>query len=210
MTNRFPQPITPIARALVGLVLLLLVPLVLAQPVMQSKELRITYLRPGVDLRDYTQFVLKPLDLEDTRIIPPAWVENPDPRIWKLSDANRRFLKNAYRDAMTRGLEESGEFNVVDKPFRGSLELEVKLVSLSPYAPPSDKVKTRGFGELAFEASLRDARSGELIALFEGVQQVGQDYQENTEFNQGHNFAQHFYQWGRSVSERMTAIHEIQ
>lgn len=177
---------------------------------MQSEELRITYIRPGVDLRSYTQFLLKPLNLEDTRITPPPWVDNPDPRRWQLSERNRKFLKTAYQQAMTAGLERSGEFNVVEKPFRGSLELEIKLISLTPYARSGEEVKTKGYGELTFEAALRDARSGELLAMFEGAQQVGEDYQENTEFNQGHNFAEHFRQWGRDVSERMTAVHQIE
>lgn len=177
---------------------------------MQSDELRITYLRDGVDLSKYTQFVLKPLNLDGTRIIPPPWIEDADPRTWQLGDRNRRFLKTAYQLAMTAGLEKSGEFNVVEKPFRGSLELEVKLISLTPYARAGESVKTKGFGELAFEAAMRDARTGELLALFEGTQQVGEDYQENTEFNQGHNFAEHFRQWGRDVSERMTTIHELE
>lgn len=209
----FVVPLSRHLARLLGLSLLLFAyPGVADTPLsaLRSEELGVTYLRPGADLRDYTQFVLKPLNLENTRIIPPAWVDNPDPRQWELSDQNRQFLKRAYQKAMTVGLEESGEFNVVEKPFRGSLELEVKLISLSPYAPRGDKVKTRGFGELTFEASLRDARTGELLALFEGSQQVGEDYQENTEFNQGHNFAAHFHEWGKNVSERMTAIHEIQ
>lgn len=138
-----------------------------------------------MDLRSYTQFLLKPLNLEDTRIIPPPWVENPDPRKWQLSERNRQFLKAAYRQVMTEGLERSGEFNVVEKAFRGSLELEVKLISLTPYARSGEDVKTKGYGELTFEAALRDARSGELLAMFEGAQQVGEDYQENTVFESG-------------------------
>ncbi|MEX1033942.1 MAG: DUF3313 family protein [Cellvibrionaceae bacterium] len=211
----FSPVFASVGRSVIALCVICVAQLSMAQlssaPQMQSEELRITYIRPDVDLRDYNQFVLKSLDLEDTRIIPPPWAEgeDADPRTWQLSDGNREFLKAAFQSAMGSGLEESGEFNVVDQAFRGSLQLEIKLVSLAPYARRGEQVTTKGYGELAFEAALRDARSGELLALFEGTQQVGKEYQENTDFNKGHNFASLFRQWGRNVSERMSAVHEM-
>ena len=173
-----------------------------------SSEFRATFVRQGVDFKYYNQFILKTLNVEHTRLIPPPWVENPDPRKWQLSDTNKDFLRGAYRQAMKIGLEESGEFIVVSKPARGVLELEISLVSLAPYARQGEKVTTQGYGGLTFEAALRDARSGELLALYEGTQKVGEDYNENTEFNKASNLTQHFTDWGRRVSARMAAAHE--
>ncbi len=179
-----------------------------AQESDQPADLKVTFLREGVDFKYYNQFILKTLNVEHTRLIPPPWVENADPRKWRLSDTNKDFLRSAYRQAMKRGLEESKEFTVVNTPTRGTLELEVFLVSLAPYARQGEKVTTKGYGELTFEAALRDARTGELLAHYEGTQKVGEDYQENTEFNKASNLAQHFVSWGRRVSTRMTAAHE--
>lgn len=179
-----------------------------AQQVAEAPELRVTFIREGVDFKYYNQFILKTLEVGQTRLIPPPWVENPDPRQWQLSDANKDFLRAAYRDSMKTGLEESGEFKVVNEPRRGTLELEISLISLSPYAAQGEAVKTKGYGELSFEAALRDAYSGELLLLYEGTQKVGEDYQENTLFNKGHNLSIHFANWGRRVSARLSAVHK--
>jgi hypothetical protein len=174
----------------------------------ESPEIKVTFIRQGVDFKYYNQFILKTLDVEHTRLIPPPWVENPDPKKWQLSDSNKDFLRSAYRQAMKLGLEESKEFTVVTTPVRGTLELEISLVSLAPYARQGEKVTTRGYGSLSFEAALRDARTGELLALYEGTQKVGEDYQENTDFNKASNLTQHFASWGRRVSARLAAAHE--
>ncbi|WP_460224799.1 DUF3313 family protein [Aurantivibrio infirmus] len=176
-----------------------------AQVAPNTDELKTTYLKPNINLRQYDQFIIRPLDLSDTRIVPPAWVDNPDPRQWVLSESNREFLKVAFRAAMRVGLEEGGKFNVVRNATNGTLQLEIKIVSLSPYAPRDKNLTTKGYGELSFEAQLRDAQTGDLLAMYEGVQQVGDQYQENTEFNQANSFAEQFRQWGRNVSTRLEA-----
>lgn len=197
------QP-TKIVLALLSLFFISIPPLLAQEP----PELAVTYVKQDVDFKYYNQFVLKTLNVDNTRLIPPPWVESADAKKWQLSDGNKDFLRSAYRDAMKKGLEESGEFKVVSKPIRGTLELGITLVSLAPYAQQGERVTTRGYGTLSFEAALRDARTGELLALYEGVQKVGQDYQENTDFNKASNLIQHFTSWGRRVSGRMTAAHE--
>lgn len=177
----------------------------LAQVAPKTEELNTTYLRPNIDLRKYDQFLIKPLDLSDTRIIPPAWVEDPDPRQWVMSESNREFLKVSFRAAMKSGLEESGKFNVVRNVTGRTLQLELSIISLSPYAPRDKNIKTKGFGELSFEAQMRDAKTGDLLALYEGTQEVGDHYQENTEFNQANSFTEQFKQWGKNVSARLEA-----
>lgn len=180
-----------------------------AQPAGEPADFKVTFIRQGVDFKYYNQFVLKTLNVEHTRLMPPSWIDNPDEaRKWQLSDTNKDFLRSAYRQSMKAGLEESGDFGVVNKPVRGTLELEISLVSLAPYARQGQKVTTKGYGELSFEAALRDARTGELLALYEGTQKVGEDYQENTDFNKASNLAQHFVGWGRRVSNRLIAAHE--
>ncbi len=175
----------------------------------KSTDLKTTYLRPQTDLRKYNNFIIKPLNLSHTRIVPPPWKEGEDAHKWVLSDFNAQFLRSTYFTEFKLGLEEGGKFNVVQNPTPGTLELEISLISLLPFAEAGEKVLTKGYGELSFEASLRDANTGELLALFEGVQQVGEDFQENTVFNKGHNFAVHFHNWGQNVSRRMAAIHEM-
>ena len=61
-----------------------------------------------------------------------------------------------------------------------------------------------GTGSLTFEAYVRDARTAELLAIFSGTQAVGKEYQENTAFNRVAGVTEHFRNWGRNVSRRLS------
>lgn len=174
----------------------------------QTDNLKVTYIKPGVSFKEYNQFILNTLDLRDTRLLPPPWKEDDDPRDWKLSEQNQNFLRVAYATAVREGIEASGQYNVVKNPTPGTLRLELRLISLQPWAAKGEQVTTKGYGLLSFEAHVRDARTSELLAVYEGTQQVGQDYQENTDFNKASNLAQHFNRWGHDISNMLTAAHQ--
>ena len=53
--------------------------------------------------------------------------------------------------------------------------------------------------------SILIATAGLLLAVFSGTQAVGKDYQENTDFNRAAGVTEHFKNWGRNVSKRLTA-----
>jgi hypothetical protein len=169
----------------------------------QTENLTVVFSKPDASLGQYEQFLLLPLNLGGTRLIPPPWVENPDPREWELTEDNREFLTAAYASAVREGIEAGGEFKVVSEPAPGTLQLEVRLISLTPWAARGEEVETRGSGTLTFEAQVRDAQTAELLAIYEGTQQVGQDYQENTDFNKRTDVTEHFTNWGRNISRRL-------
>lgn len=171
----------------------------------QSEDLTVVYAKPGVDLSHYRQILVKPLNLLDTRLVPPPWVENPDPKLWTLTRENQAFLRDAFASSMREGIEESRRFTVTTEAAPEALQLEVHLVSLTPWAARGEEVETLGSGQLTFEAYLRDAQTADLLALFKGTQQVGKDYQENTEFNKASSLTEHFTNWGRNVSRRLTS-----
>lgn len=161
------------------------------------------YSKPGVSFSQYQQVLLLPLNLSDTRLVPPPWVENPDPRDWTLTKRNRDFLTSAFASAVREGIEAGGQFRVVTEPTPGTLQIEVHLISLTPWAARNERAETLGSGTLTFEAHVRDARTAELLQVYQGTQQVGQDYQENTAFNKASGLTDHFTNWGRNVSRRL-------
>jgi hypothetical protein len=162
------------------------------------------YAKPGVNLRPYQQFRLLPLEVSDTRIVPPPWVENPNPREWELTRQNRNVLASTYAAAVRTGIESEGKFKVVTEPTPGTLEIEMRIVSLTPWASRAEAdAQTLGSGTLTFEAHVRDAPTGELLAVYQGTQQVGQDYQENTAYNKVSGLTEHFTNWGRNISRRL-------
>ena len=170
----------------------------------QTETLVVAYSKQGLDLTQYQQFHLLPLNLTGTRIVPPPWVENPDPHEWGLTQENKDFLVSAYASSVRAGIGETGQFKVVDEPAAGTLQLEVRLMSLTPWASRLEKdVETLGSGTLTFEAYVRDARTGELLTIYQGTQLVGKDYQENTALNKQAGLTEHFTNWGRNISRRL-------
>ena len=166
--------------------------------------LTVTYTKPGVDLSAYKEFRLLPLNVSDTRVIPPAWVENADPHEWELTRENTEFLVTTFARAVRDGIESGGKYKVVNDAGPATLQLEVRLISLTPWASRDERdATTLGSGTLTFEAHVRDARTAELLVAFQGTQPVGQDYQENTELNKASNLTEHFTNWGRNISQRL-------
>jgi hypothetical protein len=166
--------------------------------------LTVTYTKPGVDVAAYKEFRLLPLNVSDTRVIPPAWVENADPHEWDLTRENTEFLVTTFAQAVREGIESGGKYKVVNDAGPATLQLEVRLISLTPWASREERdATTLGSGTLTFEAHVRDARTAELLVAYQGTQPVGQDYQENTELNKASNLKEHFTTWGRNISQRL-------
>ena len=166
--------------------------------------LTVTYTKPGVDMAAYREFRLLPLNVSDTRVIPPAWVENADPHEWALTRENTEFLVTTFAQAVREGIESGGRYKVVNDAGPATLQLEVRLISLTPWASREERdATTLGSGTLTFEAHVRDARTAELLVAYQGTQPVGQDYQENTELNKASNLKEHFTTWGRNISQRL-------
>jgi hypothetical protein len=166
--------------------------------------LTVTYTKPGVDVAAYKEFRLLPLNVSDTRVIPPAWVENADPHEWNLTRENTEFLVTTFARAVREGIESGGKYKVVNDAGPATLQLEVRLISLTPWASREERdATTLGSGTLTFDAHVRDARTAELLVAYQGTQPVGQDYQENTELNKASNLTEHFTTWGRNISQRL-------
>ena len=201
-SNRFAM-----LRAVCAAILLTAATAVWAQP---ADTLAITYMKQGVSLRQYKQLLIKPLNLEDTRLIPPPWVENPDPKVWTLSRQNQQFLRDTFASAVREGIASEGKFTVVKEPTPGTLQVDIHLISLTPWASQGEKVETLGSGTLTFETHVRDAKTAELLAVYQGTQQVGKNYQENTPANKMTDIKEHFTMWGRNISKRLAAAQAAQ
>ena len=172
----------------------------------QTDTLTASYTKPGVNLKQYKQFLIKPLNLEDTRLIPPPWVEKPDPKVWHLTRQNQQFLRDTFASAVREGIASEGKFTVVKEPTPGTLQIDIHLMSLTPWAANDEKgVETLGSGTMTFEAHVRDAKTAELLAVYQGTQQVGKNYQENTPANKMTDLKEHFTTWGKSISKRLAA-----
>jgi hypothetical protein len=66
---------------------------------------------------------------------------------------------------------------------------------------------TRGSGEMTIHVETRDAQTGDLLGIYEGPQEVGKDYQKNTDFTKQANVKMLFDSWGRRLRLALDADH---
>ena len=170
-----------------------------------SKALNQVYEKDGFDIGRYNQVMIDTLGVADARVIPPPWVEGKDrnPKRWQLNSKDIQWLKDNYRAAMKEQIETIGGYPVVTEPSSDALILDVKIVSLTPYAQRSEDVITRGSGEMTIQAELRDSMTGELLAIYEGDQDVGSEYQQNARMNKEHDANKLFSAWGEKLRRMM-------
>ena len=165
---------------------------------MAETAVEVSIVLPGIDYGKYDKFLIRPLEVSDTRIIPPPWAEGAEarPRAWDISDKNEAFLMEQYHSAMKKQLEEIGGYVLVTEPEEGTLAVEVEIISLTPWASRDEQVITKGSGEITFHAEVRDAMTRQILVIYEGDTPVGEDYQENTEFTVKQNVDALFETWG--------------
>jgi hypothetical protein len=174
------------------------------------RDLTPYYEKEGINLADYSSILIDTLGLDDARIVRPPWYEGEEknPKKWTLSKSDIKWLRQSYRDTMTKEIAGNDGFPVVEEPGEGVLILDIEIIYLMPYAERGEKVTTRGFGEMLVQAQFRDGMTGELLAVYEGKQDVGTEYQENTRLNNENRLLDLFRYWGKRVRGLMDRAHE--
>jgi hypothetical protein len=173
------------------------------------RDLTPYYEKEGVNLADYHSILIDTLGLDHARIVQPPWYDGDEknPKKWTLSNADMKWLRQSYRETMTAEIAGNNGVPVVAEPGEGVLILGIEVVYLMPYAERGEKVTTRGFGEMLVQAQFRDGMTGELLAIFEGKQNVGSEYQQNTRLNNENRLQDLFKYWGQRVRGLMDQAH---
>jgi hypothetical protein len=190
------------SKLLFGLLVLVNTALPFNTAVAQS-EVDVSIVRPDWDYGKYQSFLIQPLKITNTLLVPPPWVEGKDgkPRPWNISKKNAAFLQDQYHGAMKKQLEELGGYTLVEEPASTVIAVEIEMISLTPYAQPKDKVITKGSGEMTFRAEVRDSMTREILVIYEGNTPVGKEYNENTQFTIDQNVNELFQEWGEFLRQ---------
>jgi len=171
-----------------------------------NKPLKVEYERPGTDFAQYRSLLINDLDVSNTKIVPPPWKAD-QPFKWEVSEKNIKALQAAFHESMRDQISTNNGYPIVAEPGPGVMEISVRIVSFMPYADRKENVTTRGSGEMRIHAELRDAQSEELLAIYEGSQEVGQDYRPNSDFTRQENLKGLFDYWGRRIRKSMDEGH---
>ncbi len=163
-----------------------------------AAPLNVQYERPGVDYSQYDKLIINDIDVDNTKIIPPPWTEGQTFR-WEISERNVGALQKEFHESMRDQISGNGGYDIVNQPGEGVMELTLTIVSFMPYAERKEKVITKGSGEMQINVEVRDAKTGVLLSIYEGPQEVGKEYNENTDFSRQQNLKMLFDSWGRRV-----------
>jgi hypothetical protein len=171
-----------------------------AVDVSEIDQLEPYYQKPGLDLSAYSKVLVAPLDLSTTFVVPPPWV-TPAARAtqrWALTAEDKKWLRESYQKSVRSEIGQS--FEIVEEPGEGVLIFRIELVSIMPFARKGEDVQTQGFGILVAQAQLRDGSNGDLLAIYEGPQRIGNEYQQNTRLNSEKSLKHVFEIWGARVN----------
>jgi hypothetical protein len=168
-----------------------------------------TWVREGVDWSQYGKFLVKPLDLSDTRVVKPPYAQD-DPSEWTIRVEDVAAVQAIYSDVMKVVLEGNGGYPVVDAAGKDVLEVDVEILTIMPWLKPGGdaalegyEVKTLGSGELTARVTVRDSLTRELLLLIEGDTAVGEQYKEFTRENNASNIEAMFRRFAGNLRASM-------
>jgi hypothetical protein len=166
------------------------------------------WVKDGVDWGQFSKFIVKPLNMEDVRLIPPPWAENPAD--WELNMENADVIQAIYRDVMKAELG----YPVVYAPGRDVLELNVEILSITPWLRPNEggsmvgeQAMTMGTGTMSASVEIRDSVTRELLLMRTGETAIGEQYKEFTRENNLANIEQMFTNFARKLRAAMDEVH---
>lgn len=172
-----------------------------------------TWVKDGVDWAQYLKFNVKPLNIDNVKVIKPPYAED-DPSDWSLEIEDLETMQAVFRDIMSDVLEGNNGYQLVYTDGRDVLEVEVEILSIMPWLKPGagsemggHQVKTLGSGEITARVELRDSRSRELLLLLEGEKAIGEKYKEFTEENNINNVKSMFTRFATRLRNSMDKVH---
>lgn len=193
-------------RLLIGLLALMFSSAALAQ-------LEPTWVKEGVNWQQYSKFLVKPLNVDDVKVIRPPWAQD-DPREWTIDIQDLEAMQAIFRDVMREVLSGNGGYPLVYADGKDVLEVEVELLSIMPWLRPGGdeelegfEVKTLGSGEITGRVELRDSTTRELLLLIEGDKAVGEKYAQFTQENNISNVQSMFARFATRLRNSMDRVH---
>ena len=191
-----------------GTLLIALLSAVFSTSALADEAATAGWVKEGVNWGQYSKFIVKPLNIDDVRLIPPPWAENPAE--WELNLQSADVVQSIYRDVMKAELG----YPIVYAPGRDVLELNVEILSITPWLRPNqggsmagEQAMTMGSGEMNASVEIRDSQTRELLLMRAGDTAIGEQYNEFTRENNLSNIEQMFTNFARKLRTAMDKVH---
>jgi len=196
-----------------GKLLVVLVAMMFSTTSFADTQIEPTWVKDGVNWAQYTKFLVKPLNIDDVKVVKPPWAQD-DTSEWKLDIQDLQAIQAIFRDVMKGTLEGNGGWPLVYSDGQDVLEVEVKLLNIMPWLKPGGdeslegyEVKTLGSGEITARVELRVSTTRELLLLIEGDKAVGEKYKEFTVDNNISNVSSMFTRFATRLRNSMDRVH---
>jgi len=176
-------------------------------------QLEATWVKEGVDWEQYSKFLVKPLNIDDVKVVKPPYAED-DPSEWTLDIQDLEGMQALFRDVMKDVLAGNNGYPLVYSDGKDVLEVEVEILNIMPWLKPGSgseidghQVKTLGSGEITARVELRDSRTRELLFLIEGDKAIGEKYKSFTTKNNISNVQYMFTRFATRLRNSMDKVH---
>ena len=178
-----------------------------------DKVIEPTWVKEGVNWSQYTKFMVKPLNIDDVKVVKPPYAED-DTSEWTLEIQDLEAMQAMFRDTMKSTLEGNGGWPLVYAEGKDVLEVEVEILNIMPWIKPGGdenlegfEVKTLGSGEITARVEMRDSRTRELLLLIEGDKAVGEKYKDYSTENNVKNVVNMFTRFATRLRNSMDRVH---
>jgi hypothetical protein len=176
-------------------------------------QLQPTWVKDGVDWSQYSKFLVKPLNIDDVKVVKPPYAQD-DPSEWTIDIQDLESMQAIFRDVMKDVLEGNDGWPLVYADGNDVLEVEVEILNIMPWLKPGGdesleglEVTTLGSGEITGRVELRDSTTRELLLLIEGDKAVGEKYKEFTRDNNVSNVKYMFTRFATRLRNSMDRVH---
>ncbi len=176
-------------------------------------KLEPTWVKDGVNWGQYSKFLVKPLNIDDVKIVKPPYAVD-DPSEWTLDIQDLEAMQALFRDVVKDVLERNDGYPLVYAEGKDVLEVEVELLNIMPWLKPGSgseidghQVKTLGSGEITARLELRDSRTRELLLMNEGEKAIGEQYKQFTTDNNISNVKYMFTRFATRLRNSMDGVH---
>jgi len=176
-------------------------------------QLEPTWVKPGVDWGQYSKFEVKPLNIDDVKVIKPPFAVD-DTSEWTLDIKDLEGMQAVFRDVMKSTLSGNDGWPIVYADGKDVLEVEVEILNIMPWLKPGSdsqidghEVKTLGSGEITARVEIRDSRTRDLLLMIEGEKAVGEQYQQFTRDNNISNIEFMFSRFATRLRNSMDRVH---
>ena len=172
-----------------------------------------TWVKDGVNWSQYSKFLVKPLNVDDVKIVKPPWAQD-DTSEWTIDIQDLESMQALFRDVMREVLSGNGGYPLVYSDGKDVLEVEVEFLNIMPWLKPGTageieghEVKTLGSGEITARVELRDSQTREHLLLIEGDKAVGEQYKQFTVDNNISNVQYMFTRFATRLRNSMDRVH---